>query len=44
MQISDQDQNARSGVLHFDFIFAGLHTCTVSVTSAKRCLFCISCG
>lgn len=30
-----------SDVLQFDFIFAGLHTYTVSLTSAERCLFCI---
>lgn len=41
LQISDQDKNARSVVLRFDFIFAGLHANTVSLTSSERCLFCI---
>lgn len=41
LQTSDQDKNARSDVLHFDFIFAGLHTNTVSLSSSERCLFCI---
>lgn len=29
-------QTGGSGVLHFDFSVAGLHTCTASLTSAER--------
>lgn len=38
---SNQDQYARSDVLHFDFIFVGFHTSTASLTSIERYLVCI---
>lgn len=39
MQIADQDQNAGSDVLHFDFIFASLHTNTVSFSREMLILY-----
>lgn len=39
MRISDQDQNGRSDGLHFDYIFHGLYTNTILLTSAEKCLF-----